>query len=235
MFTKVSSFALSVLMYVVLYGTQSNLYLLAAGVFGLILATVAINFKRLNFTWPHLLLPVIYIISVASVYSLVTNVFWQETFLVVAALVFFLMEIRLGRESHLLQNIFLLSAFGIFLGLFAVDYYFQLPTYVFVPLVFAAGFILSVQGFTGFQLPAKKYFYFLSALITAQVAWGLSFWPTYYFVNGVVLFCVFYIIWLFSFSAFFGKLSRAKIFWQLSLMTLILLIVLSTASWSPLS
>jgi hypothetical protein len=234
MFTKVSSFVLALLMYVVLYGTQSNLYLLVAGVFGLILSTIAINFKRLNFTWPHLLLPIIYIVSVACVYSLIPNLVWQEVFLVFAALVFFLMEIRLGRESHLLQNLFLLSSFGIFLGLFALHYYLQLPTYIFVPLVFIASFILSVQGFTGFQLPAKKYFYFLTAVITTEAAWGLTFWPTYYFVNAVVLFSVFYIIWLFSFSAFFGKLSRAKIFWQLSLVGILLIVVLSTAAWKPI-
>lgn len=234
MFTKVSSFALAVLMYVVLYGTRTNPYLVLAGTFGLVLASLAINYRRLNFTWPHLLLPAIYSVATASVFVLIPSPFWQEVFLGAAALVLFLMELRLGKESHLLQNIFLISSFGIFLGLFGLDFYYRLPTYVFVPLMFAAGFILSVQGLTGFQLPAKKYFYILTAVITAEVAWGLRFWPTFYFVNATVLFSVFYAIWLFSFSAFFGKLSRAKIFWQLSLIAIVLVIVLSTAAWKPI-
>lgn len=234
MFTKVSSFALAVLMYVVLFGTKTNPYLVLAGIFGLILATLAINYRRLNFTWPHLLLPVIYVVATASVYVLIPSSFWQEVFLGTASLIFFFMELRLGKESHLLQNVFLISSFGIFLGLFGLVFYYRLPTYIFIPLVFGFSFVLSVQGLTGFQLPAKKYFYILTATITAQTAWGLLYWPTHYFVNATVLFSVFYILWLFSFSAFFGKLSRAKIFWQLSLVTILLVIVLSTAAWEPI-
>lgn len=235
MFIKISSLTLAILMFLVLFGTRDHPYVLAASVLGLILATFAINFKRLNFTWPHLLLPVLYILATAGVFSLIPNQTWQIVFLVISCALFFLMEIRLGKESHLLQNIYLMSAFGLFLTLFALEFYFRLPLYLFAPAVFVVSYILAIQGFTGFVLPAKKYFYLLLSLACTEAAWGLTFWPTHFFVGAVVLFCVFYILWLFSFSAFFGKLSRAKIFWQMSLIGIILIITLSTAAWKPLS
>lgn len=235
MFIKISSLTLAIFMFFVLFGSRQHPYMFAAAVFGLILATLAINFKRLNFTWPHLLLPILYILAAAGVFALIPNPAWQIMFLVLSSVLFFLMEIRLGKESHLLQNIYLLSAFGLFLSLFASEFYFRMPLYYFVPAVFVVSFILAIQGFTGFVLPAKKYFYLLLSLACAEAAWGLAYWPTHFFVGAVVLFCVFYILWLFSFSAFFGKLSRAKIFWQLSLVGIILMVTLATAAWKPLS
>lgn len=235
MFIKISSLTLAVLMFLVLFGSRTSPWIFAGAILGLILATLAINFKRLNFTWPHLMLPILYILATAGVFAMIPHHTWQIVFLVLSSLLFFFMEIRLGKESHLLQNIYLLSGFGLFLTLFALEFYFRLPAYVFVPAIFVTTFILSVQGFTGFVLPAKKYFYLLLALSCAEAAWGLTFWPTHFFVNAVVLFAVYYVLWLFSFSAFFGKLSRAKIFWQLGLVTVILVITLVTAAWKPLS
>ena len=235
MFIKISSLTLAILMFLVLFGTRQHPYILAVAILGLILATLAINFKRLNFTWPHLLLPVLYILATAGVLALIPNRTWQVVFLALTSALFFLMEIKLGKESHLLQNIYLLSAFGLFLTLFALEFYFRVPLYYFAPAVFVVSYVLAIQGFTGFVLPAKKYFYFLLSLACAEAAWGLTFWPTHFSVAAVVLFCVFYILWLFSFSAFFGKLSRAKIFWQLSLVGIILVVTLATAAWKPLS
>lgn len=234
MFTKISSITLAILLFLVLYGAQGNLYILATSIVVLIFATFAINFKRLNFTWPHLLLPTVYLLGVGSVFSILPSFSFRLTFLILASIIFYVLEIKLGRESHFLQNIYLLSVFALYLGLFALQFYFNLKFWWIVPMTFLLTYFLAVQGFAGFSLPAKKYFYILLALICSEVAWGLTFWPTHFFVNSVVLFSIFYLLWLFAFSAFFGRLSREKVYLQLALISIVLVLTLSTAAWRPL-
>lgn len=234
MFTRISSITLAILLFLVLFGAQSNLYVLAISLVVLIFASLAINYKRLNFTWPHLLLPVIYLLAVGSVFSVLISPTFRLIFLILASLVFYILEMKLGKESHFLQNIYLLSVFGIYLGLFAVQFYFNLKVWWVVPMVFLTTYFFAIQGFAGFSLPSKRFFYFLIALVVAESALGLTFWPTYFFVDSVVLFCIFYLLWLFAFSAFFGKLTRQKIYWQLTLVAIVLILTLSTAAWRPL-
>lgn len=234
MFNRISSLTLAILMFVVLYGSRTSLLHLGLATAGLILAALAVNFKRLNFTWPHLLLPVIYLIGVGSVFTVITDPLSRTVFLGLAAIVFYLMEVRLGRESHLLQNIFLLSVFAWYVGLFAAQYYFPLSSIFLAAAVFGATYLFVLQGFAGFNQPAKKHFYFLISLVCAEAAWGLTLWPTHFLINAVVLFVLFYIMWLFAFSAFFGKLSPAKIVWQIFLAILVLSLVLYTAPWKAL-
>lgn len=234
MFTKIFSLALSVLLFLVLFGTRAHPYFFALGSILLIIAAFVFNYKRLNFSWPHLLLPTTYLAAVSAVTALIPDANLRIVFLLIASVIFYYLEVRLGRESHLLQNLFLLSVFGIYLGLFALQFYLRLPIYWLLILVFGASFVFAVQGFAGFALPSKKFFHFITALVATEAAWGLTFWPTHFFVDALVLFCLFYVMWLFAFSAFFGKLSKAKIYWQLTLVALVLIIILSTAAWRPL-
>lgn len=234
MFTKISSLTLAILLFLVLLGTQTNLYVYGAAIVVLIFASLAINFKRLNFTWPHLLLPCIYLVGVGGVSAIIGSPTIRLVFLVAASIIFYFLELKLGHESHFLQNVYLLSVFALYLTLFALAFYFNLQILLVVGFSFILTYILAVGGLAGFSLPAKKYFHILTALLCAEVVWGLSFWPTHFFVDAVILFCFFYLLWLFSFSAFFGKLTRQKIYWQLTLIAIVLAVTLLTAAWRPL-
>lgn len=240
MFTRISSLTLAILLIVLLgsqsqpFGSHTNFYVLFGATIVLILATLILNFRRLNFTWPHLLLPTLYLCAMVSVFVVISGPNIRLAFLIFSGLVFYFLEMRLGRESHFLQNVYLASLFGWYLGLFAIQFYFNLNGAVLAILVFASTYLFAIQGFAGFTLPAKKYFYFIIALLCAEGAWGLTFWPTYFSINAVVLFCMFYLLWLFSFSAFFGKLSRAKIYWQVALVIIVLTISLTTTAWQSL-
>jgi hypothetical protein len=235
MFTKISSLILSILMFLVFQGSAANFFVFAASVVILIFATLAINFKRLNFTWPHLMLPIIYLIGTGSIFAIVNSSTVRTLFLILACVIFYFLEVKLGRESHFLQNVYLLSVFSFYFALFAVEFYFDLKIWYIVPAAFILTYLLSIQGFAGFSLPSKKYFHLLIAIICTQVVWALSFWPTQFFVNAVILFCFYYILWLFSFSAFFGKLTRQKVYWQLTLVAIVLILTLSTAAWRPIT
>lgn len=234
MFNRLSSLILAILLFTVLAGSANNFYVFAASLAILLVATFSINVKRVGLSWPHLLLPVFFLLGIGGIFVVVTTSASRIAFLLAASVVFYLLESNLGKESHLLQNIYLFSVFAIFLGIFSAQFYFHLPTLLVVAGTFLITYLLILQGFAGFSLPAKKYFHVLTAVVCAQVAWGLSFWPTHYFVNAVVLFSVFYLIWIFSFSAFFGKLNWKKAYWQLGLIGLVLLITLTSAAWRPL-
>lgn len=237
MFNKLSSLVLALAMFMVFLGSvrgDNGFYIFLASVAVLVAAVTAINIKRVGFSWPHLLLPVIYIVGAASIFMVMTNETTRLVYLLAASAVLYLVESQLGRESHFLQNVYLFSVFSWFLGLFAINFYLDLATMWTIAAGFGAAYLLIAQGFAGFSLPAKKYFNFLIALVCAQAVWGLLYWPTHYMVNAVVLFCVFYLLWIFSFSAFFGKLSLKKIYWQVVMVGFVLLVTLTTAAWQPL-
>jgi len=234
MFTRISSLILAILLFLVFLGSSASFYIFATSVVILIFASLAINFKRLNFTWPHLMLPVIYLLGTGSVFTIISSSTIRTIFLIVVAVVFYLLEIKLGHESHFLQNVYLLSVFALCLALFAAQFYFNIKIWWMVPATFVLTYLLAIQGFAGFSLPSKKYFYILVALICAEVVWALSFWPIHYYGDAVILFSFFYLLWLFSFSAFFGKLSRQKVYWQLTLIAIVLTLTLTTAAWRPI-
>jgi hypothetical protein len=237
MFNRISSLVLAIAMFMVFQGSVrgvNDLYIFLASLVLLLVAVTIINVKRLGFSWSHVLLPIVYIIGVGSIFVVITSPGVRSTFLFFAAAVLYVLESQLGRESHFLQNVYLFSVFAWFLGLFAVIFYLDVPTGWAVLAGFLVCYLLITQGFAGFSLPAKKYFNFLVALVCAQAVWGLIFWPTHYLVNAVVLFSLFYLLWIFSFSAFFGKLSVKKIYWQVALVFLVLVVTLATAAWQPL-
>lgn len=235
MFTQIASVILSLALIFVLPATAPSPWLYMAAVIFLCIVSVVVNIKKVNFSWSHLMLPVIYIMSVSSVFLIITNPALRLPFLILAAINLFFIEFNLGKESHLLQNAFLLSVFGLYAGMFAFHYYFNLNHWWLLLGMFVITYVLILQGFAGFSLPAKKYFVWLISLVVTQITWALSFWPTFYLVNATAVFLVFYIFWIFSFSAFFGKLSRHKLFLQLGLIIIVLGIVLGTTPWRPLT
>jgi len=235
MFNKLSSLILSVLLFLVFLGSVANLSVVGISILLLMISATVINYKRLGFSWPHLLLPCLYLLGIGGIFVIIPSVSIRLLFLVASVLVFFLLEANLGKESHLLQNIYLFSVFAIYLGIFALQFYFHLNTGQTILLVFPFTYLFALQGFSGFILPAKKYFVFLITLVCTEAAVGLILWPTHYLVNAVVLFSIFYILWMFAFSIFFGKLNLQKIMWQLTLIGIVLVITLSSAVWRPLN
>ena len=234
MFTKISSTILSILLFLALYGSRSNPYIFSTAILVLIFVTFGLNLKRLNFTWPHLLLPTTFILGASAIFVAISSPTIRVGFLLIASIIFYFLEMKLGHESHFLQNIYLLNVFALYLGMFAIQFDYHLSVFWILPAAFCLSYIFAIQGFAGFSLPIKKYFYFLIALVCTEAAFGLALWPTHFFVDAVVLFYLFYVQWLLSFSAFFGKLSRQKIYWQLTLLAIVLLLTLTTAAWRPL-
>lgn len=234
MFSRVSSAILALLFFFVFSSGSANQWYFFSSVAFLVIASCLINIRRIGLSWSHLLLPVLYLFATASVYVVISSASLRLVFLLAATLCFYLIELQLGKESHFLQNIFLFSVFAIFLGIFALDFYVQISPPALSAMFFVASLVFIVQGFAGFSLPVKKYFVFLTALIIAQLSWGISLWPTHYTVNAAILFSVFYLLWIFSVAVFFGKLTWKKAILQAGLVVLALAAILSAAAWRQL-
>lgn len=231
---KISSLILTILFVVIFWGSVSNYFVLMAAVALLIIAVSAVNLKRVSYSWPHLLLPVLFLLAAGGIFAILTSFQLRIWFLLLAGIIFYLMETNLRKEGYLLQTVFLMSSFALYVGLFSLHFYLRLnPGLLTILSVFLTG-LLAITGFAGFSLPAKKYFILLITVVCAEITLALAYWPTYFLVNAVILFCIFYLLWIFAVSVFFGKLSKQKIFLQLTMIGLVLFIVLSTTAWSPL-
>ena len=126
MFNKISSLILSVLLLLVLSGNANNLPVLVVSFLALVLGSVYFNYRRFKLAWSHLLLPVLFLIGVFSIYSILSSQMLKIIFTLISVLSFYFLEKHLGKESHFLQNIYLFSAFSIFTGMFAAQFYFNL-------------------------------------------------------------------------------------------------------------
>lgn len=231
---KISSAILTFLFVIIFWGSTTNYFILTAAVALLIIAVSAVNLKRVSYSWPHLLLPVIFLLASGGIFAILTSFQLRIWFLIIAGIIFYLIETNLGKEGHLLQTTFLLSAFALYVSLFSLHFYLRLnPGFLILLSIFVTS-LLAITGFAGFTLPVKKYFIILITVICGEISLALAYWPTYFMVNAIILFCIFYLLWTFAVAAFFGKLTKQKIFLQLITVGLVLIVVLSTTAWTPL-
>ncbi len=235
MFNKISPIILGILLFLVLAGSERNLGVFLTSLLIVILVTLYVNYRRFGLNWSHLLLPVFFLLGIGMVGVVMPSTATKIVFTASAVISFVLLEMYLGHESHLLQNLYLLSVFMIYLGLFAARFYFVDVSFWWILATLGIfTYLLILQGFAGVSLPSKKYFCLMITLAVTEAAFGLMLWPTHFLVNAVVSFSFFYLLWLFAFSAFFGKLSVKKSSWQLTLVGTALIVTLSTAAWQPL-
>jgi len=234
MLKRVSAIILSILLFLSFTLSGESISLLGISVLGLMVISYVLNSFQLKFTWPHLLLPTFFLLAVGVSFAVITLPIIRTIFLVVSAILYYLLQIKLGKESYFLQSVFLLSAFGIYSGLFALEFYLNLNIWLVLLGVLVFTLLFTLQGFAGFELTTKKNLILIIVLLITQSALGLLLWPVHFLVSGAVLFGIFYLLWVFLVSAFFGKLTRNKIFWQVGLVSIFLLIILSTAAWKPL-
>jgi hypothetical protein len=230
----ITAITLSILLFISFTLSGESISLICYSVLGLIAVTYLINLLRLELSWPHLLLPIFFLLAVGLSYLIITIPALRTVFLVISGLLFYFLEINLGKESYFLQSIFLLSAFGIYSGLFALEFYLNLNIWLILLGVSAFTLLFTLQGFAGFELYTKKNLILLIVLIITESALGLLLWPVYFLVSGAVLFAIFYLLWIFLVSSFFGKLTRNKIYWQLSMVSIFLLIIFISSAWRPL-
>ena len=92
MFNRISSVVLAIAMFMVFVGSVrgvNNFYIFLMSLAILLVAVTIINVKRLGFSWPHILLPLIYIIGVASIFVIIQSEVLRTAFLVGASAILY--------------------------------------------------------------------------------------------------------------------------------------------------
>lgn len=130
---------------------------------------------------------------------------------------------RIMLETFTLYTVFLYSAF-----VWSINYYFSPQPWVTLILI-VAGF------FAMFRQSESLLGAWVGTLIMAEFAWVLLFWPVHFFTAAVVMLAVFYLIYMISHLSLIGKLSRRKIYFQVSLISIVVLIALLSSAWQPIS
>ena len=245
MFQKFSSLFLAIV-FVVLFSLQSLLlWQLLTGLGGLIVVTTIINYflhrkgihRIEGFTF--LLVPIFWI-SASSIFIFLQNTkFWETIFVYALGVIFLKLQLSLQARfnSVFSENIFFLSTFGIFLGIWAINFFFTPAWWIIMALVFVFSAILFWIGIfnTHAESKEKLTYALLLALGLTEISWALLFWPLHFLSMTIVIAIIFYLAWTMTRLHFLGLLNKKKIAYHSGFSILILIITLSTSVWLPLT
>jgi hypothetical protein len=142
-----------------------------------------------------------------------------------------------NKESYFLENIFTVinftSLFLIYSSLFSLFVIFGVSLWLVIGLFLFFTFLSNHQIFHIYRvLDRINYFYNIAiTLVMVQIFWALTFLPTSFYVNGLVLLSVYYSIMGISYFHLRGLIDRIKIIRHLTITLVIIVFALTTARW----
>ena len=245
MFKKFGSLLLAAAFVVLFSLSGLRLWQTVTGIALLIVLTGFTNYfvhrKSVTRFWDFtfLLLPTFWIGASAGIIFLQNSRFWEIVFIYFFGIIFLKLQLNLQPKTNsiFLENIFFFSAFGIFLGIWALDFFFTPAWWLIMALVFTSSLLLFWTGIfnTHAQLNEKIIYTLFLAFMLTQISWALLFWPLHFVSMAVVTSVLFYLAWTVVRLHFLGSLNRQRIVYHSTFALLILLITLSTAVWLPAS
>ncbi|OGE76344.1 MAG: hypothetical protein A3C85_00925 [Candidatus Doudnabacteria bacterium RIFCSPHIGHO2_02_FULL_48_21] len=135
-------------------------------------------------------------------------------------------------QTFTLYGAFLLAVF-----LWSLNFFFTPPWWITSLLMCAGFFPLFWQAFykMGQQGSEAALYALVMALVMMEVAWTVLFWPVHFFTSAVMSFSAFYLIYMLAMFYFKGRLNRRKVYFQVSLISIVVLVTLASSSWQPIS
>lgn len=185
-----------------------------------------------------LLLPLFFIFASLAAVTVLPRGYLRIMVLALSAVVFFGAELRLRpriASQLFFDNVFLLSTFGIFLGIWAGEFFLTPAWWIIIGALFLSSLILFWYGFYPSPLPNfEKFVYSLiSALILAQAGWALLLLPLHYLTVAVVFTSFFFLIWELTRFHIRGSLTRQKVIFHLVIVGLLVMASFYGAKWLP--
>lgn len=231
--------------FLVLFSRDFPLPLPAAGMRVLLFALLAttMNFiflrrgikKLLDLT--KLLFPVLYILAVAMVIFLLPAG-WFRLFIVAftAAILVGIERKNSGSFSSAYgESLFVFTAAGLFLGIWATDFYYRLSWWAIVGLLSSAVFLLQWIAFypIGTTYSRKLLFSATGVVLLAECAWILLFWSAFFVPTAILFTIFFYLVWILFKSQLEANITFKKIIFQSSVAVLAVAIIMATTNWLP--
>ncbi len=142
-----------------------------------------------------------------------------------------------NKESYFIENIFTVinftSLFLVYSSLFSLFVIFGLSLWLVIILFLFFTFLSNHQIFHIYRvLDRINYFYNIAiTLVMVEIFWALTFLPTSFYVNGLVLLAVYYSIMGIGYFHLRGLLDRIKIVRHMVISIVIITIALVSARW----
>ena len=185
-----------------------------------------------------LLIPTFWIVAAASLVAVLGSAFW----IMITAVVFLLGFVRLQLEispsaalSPMTEIQFFFSVVGIYLGVWAIDFYFSPGWWIVMLLIFVLSYLFfrTVLHFTSASSRQKSLYSLLLAFVFAELGWVMLFWPLHYLPTTLVFSGFFYIAWITSKLHFLKVLNRQKLIVHVVFILVMQVLVLLSAVWLP--
>lgn len=184
-----------------------------------------------------LILPVLWVFAAASVVALSPNFYWRVLVILMGSLGLLILEVKLRPKAPIqfLDNQFFLSVIGLYLSIWAIDFYFTPGWWIIMILIFFSSAIFFWVGFydtpVGFKIKAT--YSLLLAVVFMEIGWALLYWPLHYFATTLVLSSIFYLTWIIVRFQLSRLLTREKIIFHSVFSTTVLIMILIFTSWMP--
>jgi hypothetical protein len=144
-------------------------------------------------------------------------------------------ELRPFAQSHALDNLFFLSVFGIYLSVWAVNFYFTPAWWLIMSACAVCSGLFFWMGLDIVEssLRSKLLYSLALAMVFAQLAWTMLFWPVHFLPAALVMSVVFYCLWMLSRFYLQKLLTREKIIFYSVFGSLVAFVVLIATMWVP--
>lgn len=200
--------------------------------------------KKLGRTWKFSILPIFFVISSIALLSLITLLYEQQLFTVLATGMFYLLILgiyRLGlyegdkTAKGMIVAATSSTAFFSFAAFYGLYLNFLVPLYVLMLAYLVTTFLISYQYFSLIEKEQGKVFLysFVLALIMGEIIWTMNFWPFGYLTTGVVALILYYVLWDLTQSYFLNLLSRRRVVANMMFFCAMIAVVLLSAKWIP--
>jgi len=184
-----------------------------------------------------LLLPALFSLGAFGILATVSGLGFKVIIALALALLFYFYQLRYPvSHSTSLEEVFnLVTALVLLVFLWALSFFFNLSWWGLLMITFILFFLLFWQAFykIGKQSTELSLWTLLSAILVVEVSWAVLYLPVHFLTSSVVVFSAFYLIYMFSRLYQKDKLSRDKIYFQLGLMGIVLLLSLVSSRWTP--
>ncbi|MEA2064927.1 MAG: hypothetical protein U9O66_01350 [Patescibacteria group bacterium] len=141
-------------------------------------------------------------------------------------------------QSYPLENVLtginLLALFLIYSHIFLFLALFHFSLWIMLPFLILTTFVSTFQLFYIYKIARKiNYFYsIIATIIILEIFWSIMFLPTNFYVNGLILINVYYIIIGMSYFYFTEVLAKARVVRHLLISLIIIILTLATAKWA---
>jgi hypothetical protein len=200
---------------------------------------------RLSHRWPYIFAPTVLSISSLALFYLIDSHLSRQIFSVISSLVFYF--IMLGfyrlRSYNRDQTARGLVAAGCIsaLFLFFTSFYgfylnFNIPIWWLMTSWAVVAVFLSYQYFSLIERKRKSLVVLYSlilAMVMAEIAWVINFWPFGYLTTGVIALIFYYVLWDMVQSYFLNLLSKKRVVANVVFLCLMVAMVLSSSRWLP--